>query len=341
MREARHELLDRLRHRGHVAAGRVRIGVAEQRAVGRLEQRERVGLVAQPHPRRRVLGSVSVALVEHRPAAAGGRRGPVTQVQPQRAVVELVDAVVAEQVGVGEHDDPPLPVRRGHDQRGSRDRRRRVRAREHDGAVAARDRRRPVQAGRVHAREQIATATASPALQVGEHPARSAHVVLVVLDGVVLEMQPEPLQQLVEVVAVLVLLGLAEHDQPAAARDERLDRVELGGAQPRRPGSGRPLPARVRRMRDHEHAGAGQRLLGQRPLGVGARRRSRARRARPRRARTTRRRDGRAASRARARGGSSTPRCGPRRRRHGRAFRIRSWPRGYPGLRRLSMPKSM
>jgi hypothetical protein len=70
-------------------------------------------------------------------------------------------------------------------------------------------------------------------LEVGEHPARRHPVVLVVLDGVVFEVEPEPGEQLVEVVAVLVLLGLAEHDQAAPALDERLDRVELAFAQAR------------------------------------------------------------------------------------------------------------
>ncbi len=56
-------------------------------------------------------------------------------------------------------------------------------------------------------------------------------VVLVVLDGGVLDLDPEPGEQLVEVVAVLLLLGLAEHDQPAAGGDERLDRVELLGTE--------------------------------------------------------------------------------------------------------------
>ena len=160
--------------------------------------------------------------------------------------------------------------------------------------------------------------------KLGEDPARSAPVVLVVLHGVVLEAQPETRQQLVEVVAVLVLLGLAEHDQPASARHERLDRVELVSAQPRRAGARRPLPGRLGRMRDHEHAGAGaapRRVSGPSALTPT---RSRARPAPRRRGRTTHRPDARAASGARARDGPSTPRCAPHRKRRGQAFRSRS-----------------
>ena len=43
---------------------------------------------------------------------------------------------------------------------------------------------------------------------------------LVVLDGVVVDVQAEPREQLVDVVAVLLLLGLAEHDQAAATAHE-------------------------------------------------------------------------------------------------------------------------
>ena len=51
-------------------------------------------------------------------------------------------------------------------------------------------------------------------------------VVVVVLDGGVLDLDAEAGEEVVEVVAVLVLLGLAEDDQPAAGADERLDRVD-------------------------------------------------------------------------------------------------------------------
>ena len=63
---------------------------------------ERVGLIAKLGPRRVVLvrrGAVRAG------AVARSAGGPVDDVQPQRPVVELVDAVVSEQVGVAEHDD--------------------------------------------------------------------------------------------------------------------------------------------------------------------------------------------------------------------------------------------
>ena len=70
-----------------------------------------------------------------------------------------------------------------------RDRRSGVGAREHGRAVRRRDGRRAVQAGLAHAREQIAGASAGARLQVGQDPARRVTVVLVVLDGVVLQVQ--------------------------------------------------------------------------------------------------------------------------------------------------------
>ena len=135
-----------------------------------------------------------------------------------------------------------------------------------------------------------------PSLELGEDPARRAEVVLVVLDGVVLEVQPEAREQLVEVVAVLLLLGLAEHDQPAAAarRTPRSRRAPRRSAAASRCRSS--APTRVRRMRDHEHArsrAAPRAVSGPSTLGTT---RSRARPARPRRARTRSRRDGPAAS---------------------------------------------
>ena len=170
-----------------------------------------------------------------------------------------------------------------------------------------------------------------PTLQVGKHPARAPRCVLVVLDGVVLELQPEAREQLVEVVAVLLLLGLAEHDQAAAART----RTPRSRRARRRSAAASPVPvvrsqagrtdARSRarrRRRASPRSAAASALDVDDEVALG--------RARRPRARTRRRRDARAASGARARDGSSTPRCGPRRRRRGRAFRTRSCRRGYP-----------
>ena len=94
-------------------------------------------------------------------------------------------------------------------------------------------------------------------------------VVLVVLDGRVLDLDPEAGEQLVEVVAVLVLLGLAEDDQPAAGADEGLDRVDLVGRAAGRAAVGGRLPLRVGGVGDDEHGGAGEDLGGERAGGVG------------------------------------------------------------------------
>ncbi len=96
--------------------------------------------------------------------------------------------------------------------------------------------------------------------------------------------EPEPREKLVQVGAVLVLFGLAQHDEPAAGGDERLDGVDLGARQNGR-AADRALPARVGGVGDDEHVGAGQRGRGERPGGdrrdlevtLGERRRGRAR----------------------------------------------------------------
>ena len=66
-------------------------------------------------------------------------------------------------------------------------------------------------------REHVAAGAAAAVLELGQDPRRSAQRVRVVLDSVVVDVQPEPREQLVEVVVVLLLLGLTEHDQTAAA----------------------------------------------------------------------------------------------------------------------------
>jgi hypothetical protein len=134
--EPRRELLDRVPHCLDVAARGVRIRVGEQSAVWGLEQCERVRLVAQPNPRRVVLGAVPVALGPDRPGPAFWLGRPVAEVQPQRAVIELAKAVIAEQIRVAEHDHPAGAVGGRDDQRRARGRRCPVCAREHDGAVA-------------------------------------------------------------------------------------------------------------------------------------------------------------------------------------------------------------
>ena len=139
------------------------------------------------------------------------------------------------------------------------------------GAVARRDRRGPVQAGRADAaRADRRSRPRAPGQQLGQDPARRAAAVLVVLDGVVLQVQAEARQQLVEVVAVLLLLGLAEHDQPAAAarRTPRSRRAPRRSAAATRCRSSAPTSdptdarSRARRSRAAFRASSGSSTFG-------------------------------------------------------------------------------
>jgi Lrp/AsnC family transcriptional regulator, leucine-responsive regulatory protein len=126
----------------------------------------------------------------------------------------------------------------------------------------------PVEGRGAHARQQVGVA--APGLWCSEDPGRRAGVgVLVVVDGVVEHAQAEALKQCVEVGAVLVLLGLGQHDQPATLTDPRLDRVELGVGEPRRAAGDDALPALLGGVGDHQHAGAVQRAGVQRAVDVG------------------------------------------------------------------------
>jgi hypothetical protein len=176
----------------------------------------------------------------------------VDDVQPQVLVVVVSDAVVAEEVGVGGHDDPSRAKLGGREQRRVGRRRGGGSARQRSCAVVQLKPAGAVEARAVDAREQVA----GIGLELGEHPVRRAVVVLVVRHRGVGDPDAEALEQLVEVVGVLVLLLLAEHDQAAAGAHERRDRVELGVAQQRRAARDGALPARVRRVGDDEHVDA-------------------------------------------------------------------------------------
>jgi hypothetical protein len=141
-----------------------------------------------------------------------------------------------------------------------------------------------VEAGLVHAGEEVdAGGTAGARLagsvrsvadvgagrEVGEHPGRGAVVVLVVLDGAVGDLDAEAGEEGVQVVAVLVLLGLAEDDEPAAAADELFERVHLVVAEPGRAVVGCRLPLGVGRVGDDDDVGARQGLAGEGTIGVG------------------------------------------------------------------------
>ena len=191
--------------------------------------------------------------------AEGRLGGEVGEVDPERLVVELVDAVVAEEVGVGEHHDPAGAVPGHRRQRRRRRSSARRGPRDHPRAVGERQGAGAVEAGIGDAGERIGAGGVRRLDEVGEDPARRlAAMVLVVLDGRVLDLDPEPAEQLVEVVPVLLLLRLAEDDQPAAGFDPGGDRLDLGVGQARLALTGRRLPLRFGGVRDDEHVGARQ-----------------------------------------------------------------------------------
>jgi hypothetical protein len=106
-------------------------------------------------------------------------------------------------------------------------------------------------------------------VEVGEHPGGGvSEVVVVVLDGGVLDSDAEALEKLVEVVAVLVLLGLAEDDEAAAAAYEGLDVLELGGGEAGVAAVDGGLPLRLGGVSDDEHVGWCERFAGQRAVVV-------------------------------------------------------------------------
>ena len=186
-------------------------------------------------------------------------------------MVEVADAVVAEQVGVGEHDHAAQPVLGHRRQRAPRRCRLGRGPRDHAGAVADGERPGPVEAGLGDPRQRVGPAAALPVGpdEVGQDPARRLAVVRVVLDGRRLDLDPEAGEQLVQVVPVLLLLGLAEHDQPAARLHPGGDRLDLLVRQPRFARPRGRLPTRVGGMGDDEDVGARERVRVERPVVVG------------------------------------------------------------------------
>ena len=235
-------------------------------AVGGLGQAQLLDRRAQPGPGR-VGGRRGGG--GRRGAGEGGLGDPVDEVQPQLLVVELVDAVVAEEVGVGGDDDPSGAVLGDRRQRRAWDRGALVRPGDHPGAVRGVQGAGAVEAGAADAGERVGAGATVVAVEGGEDPGRGVvEVVLVVLERGVLDLEVEAAQELVQVGAVLVLLGLAEDDQAAALADEGLDRVDLGAVEERRAAVHGRLPLRVGRVGDHQHRGAGERVGAERAVGM-------------------------------------------------------------------------
>ncbi len=197
---------------------------------------------------------------------AGGRPGD--RVAPQRQVVVVTDRVVAEQIGIGEHHEAAVPELQGDRQWlvGRVGGRRRLR--QHRGVrIGDREHARAVEARTRDAGQQIGFP--SLARQLRAHPRHDVLVVVLgVLNGHVHRPDAEPLEQAHQVVAVLVLLALRQHDQPAAVADERLQSVDLLRRQNRRPDTGDPFPGAVGRMRHDHDVAIRQRGCRQRSRGV-------------------------------------------------------------------------
>ena len=84
-------------------------------------------------------------------------------------------------------------------------------------------------------------------------------MVLVVLDGRVGDLDAEAGEQLVQVVAVLLLLGLAEDDRGRRRRStKRVDGVDLVGVEAGGAGAGGGLPLRVGGVGEDEDVGVGE-----------------------------------------------------------------------------------
>ena len=94
-------------------------------------------------------------------------------------------------------------------------------------------------------------------------------VVLGVLHGHVQRPDAESLEQRGEVAAVLVLLALGHHDEPATVAYERLEHVDLVGRQDGRPDPGDALPRAIGGMRQHDNVAIGEGLRGEQSDGVG------------------------------------------------------------------------
>jgi hypothetical protein len=92
--------------------------------------------------------------------------------------------------------------------------------------------------------------------------------VLGVLDGAVLNLDAETGEERVQVVAVLVLLGLAQDDQTATAADELVQGVDLVVAEGGTAVLGGGLPLGVGGVSDDDDVGAGEGLAGQGTVGV-------------------------------------------------------------------------
>ena len=256
VREARRERLDRGGHRVDVGAG---AGRGRRRGAsapsGCLQQAQRVGRAraarATPGPRRRRGGPRRPARREGVAARPSGRGSP------QRRVVELADAVVAEEVGVGEHDDAAL--RRARRRRAAR-RRAPTRvgdgAREHPRALGPRVQRRRRGRSRLATR---ASRSPRPRALAGRRGPSAAPGGGARSRWTVSLLEAERRSGASSSLRLLPYFSCSlspSTSRPPPRATKRLDRVELGVGEPRRAAGHDALPARVGGVGDDEDVGA-------------------------------------------------------------------------------------
>jgi hypothetical protein len=185
-----------------------------------------------------------------------GRGEPVHDIQPKLRVPVRADALIAEKHGVRDHHDAPLAKPGANDQTGLR----RIRARRSlPRELRVRSRRHnPTRA--VEARVLDAVRERRAAVRLAEKPLGVFMDARGAVDGcAVFDPQSGGREKVVEIVAVFVVLVFRDHQQPAARADKRKDARDLARGQHRRAPRSGALPARVARVRQHQHTGPGER----------------------------------------------------------------------------------
>ena len=193
-----------------------------------------------------------------------GRGEPVGKVQPKLPVIEGREAFIAKQHGI--RDDHHAP--RTEWSRADHARTRRVRLLRRlprDPRVAFRHA--PARPVKTRARRGVTERRIGRGH--GQNPlgifmrARRA-----IEDFPVLDPQPRRREQLVQIVAVFVVLVFRDDEQPAARAHPRQHVPRFLRRKRGRVPRSRPLPARIARMREHEHVRPGERLRRQRRVDV-------------------------------------------------------------------------
>ena len=183
-------------------------------------------------------------------------------IQPKLLVPVRADALIAEKHGIRHDHHAPCTQARGGDQpRIGRIRARRSPPRELRVRPCRRD---PARAVKARLRDAVGQRRA--AVRLAEKPLRVVMNARRAINGrAALDPQPGRRKQVVEIVAIFLVLILRDHEQPAARADKGKDVRDLARREHGRTARGRALPARVARVQQHEHPGPGERGTFQRP----------------------------------------------------------------------------